>query len=196
MVLAQRSRVSKEDILCVALALAQDRGIQHFSLSDVAKRLGIGASTVVRHFGSREQLCLAVIAAYRLRLHTHIARVVAQYPPGSERLIRLVEMWCHRSLRPNARCLYAKASTAFAEQPPSRVRDAFTAGVEQWRGVLRSSLTETLGSARVVEVDYLLLELQGLLLGFHHDYHFLGELTSQDATLVIASWMRRHGMLQ
>lgn len=78
-------------ILAAAGEVLLASGLEAFELDDVARRAGVGRSTVYRRFGDRNGLIVAALAAETTRFFTALADVVA---PAEDVVDEVVAAFC------------------------------------------------------------------------------------------------------
>ncbi|MGP4014697.1 TetR/AcrR family transcriptional regulator [Saccharopolyspora sp. 5N708] len=84
-----RTAQRREDVLRAALAVFGERGFRNASLTEIAERAGMTHAGVLHHFGSKDQLLLAVL---RYRDGQEVAGVTGRSKPhGAELLPHLVQ---------------------------------------------------------------------------------------------------------
>lgn len=76
----------KQEIIQLAVALIETRGVQGFSYNDISKQLDITKASIHYHFPNKSDLVLAVIASYREKLE-HVVKKIEQIADQKERLI-------------------------------------------------------------------------------------------------------------
>lgn len=86
------TEVRKEQIVQAALSLVAAKGVSSLSMAALASRVGLGVSSLYRHFTSKDQVLDAVIGMLRKRLLGNVERAVAAAAPPREQLRRLLEM--------------------------------------------------------------------------------------------------------
>ncbi|MBP7864523.1 MAG: TetR/AcrR family transcriptional regulator [Acidobacteria bacterium] len=86
-----RTAIRQEQIVHAALEVIGTDGFHALSLSGIAERVGIGVSSVYRHFGSKDAVLDAVLDMLHRRLLRNVAEVREETPEALERLRRLME---------------------------------------------------------------------------------------------------------
>ena len=77
---SSRSPTLKEACVTEALAIIAEQGLEHLSLREVARRLGVSHGAPYRHFESRDRLLAAVVA----RCYDAFARHLDARPAGGD----------------------------------------------------------------------------------------------------------------
>lgn len=86
-----RSEVRRDQLTDATLAVLADHGLRGLSLAAVARRVGLTASAIYRHFPSKDAMLDAVLDRLRERLHGAIAAARADSADPIEALHRLLE---------------------------------------------------------------------------------------------------------
>ena len=83
------ARRNRERILCSAARLVDERGIDGFSMDDVAANAGVGKGTLYRRFGDRASLIRALIEEPERDFQESLIRGEPPLGPGAPALERL-----------------------------------------------------------------------------------------------------------
>jgi AcrR family transcriptional regulator len=133
-------------------------------------------SGVFAHFGSREELQIAVVREYHARFEAEVFSPAMDQPRGLPRLRALIERWLKRvSHEIDSGCIYISGAVEFDDRP-GPVRDALAQMVQTWRRALQRALEQAVqvGHLRAdTDVQQMLFEIHGLILALHHDARFL-----------------------
>src|SRR3954451_6839864 len=89
----RRGNATRESILQAAADLASVEGLEGLTIGRLATVLGMSKSGLFAHFGSKEELQLATIAAARRRFVDHVVRPSRELPRGRGRLDALLRDW-------------------------------------------------------------------------------------------------------
>lgn len=133
----QRGDQTRRAVLDRAVDIASVEGLEGLSLGRLSKELGVSKSGVFAHFGSKEELQLAAVAAGRTVFVRHVVRGALRTRPGVERLWRLCEDWLaySRDRVFSGGCFFYTVTAEF-ESRPGRVRDALVQAHREWRDLL------------------------------------------------------------
>ncbi|MBL8323507.1 MAG: TetR family transcriptional regulator [Rubrivivax sp.] len=163
-------------ILDAALALASQMGLEGLSIGALAEVTKMSKSGVFAHFGSREELQIAVIREYHARFEDEVFFPAIREPRGLPRLRALFERWVRRvSVELEAGCIYISGAVEFDDRP-GPVRDALADMVRAWHGALERAILGAVEAGHLREgtdAAQMLFELHGLVLALHHDWRFL-----------------------
>jgi len=172
----QKGQLTRATILEAALAQASHMGLEGLSIGALADQTGMSKSGVFAHFGSREELQIAVVAEYHRRFEEEVFFPALREPRGLPRLRALFESWVRQvAVELESGCIYISGAVEFDDRP-GPVRDALVTMVKAWHAALHKAIGLALevGHLRAeAPVDQILFELHGLILSLHHDARFL-----------------------
>ena len=163
-------------ILEAALGQASHMGLEGLSIGALAELTQMSKSGVFAHFGSREELQIAVIREYHARFEEEIFFPAVQEARGLPRLRALFERWVARvTVELDSGCIYISGAVEFDDRP-GPVRDALASMVRAWQAALERAIALSVEAGHLrADTDSLqmLFELHGLILALHHDARFL-----------------------
>jgi len=163
-------------ILEAALGQASHMGLEGLSIGALAELTQMSKSGVFAHFGSREELQIAVIREYHTRFEEEVFFPAVREARGLPRLRALVERWLRRvSVELDSGCIYISGAVEFDDRP-GPVRDALASMVRAWQAALERAirLSIEVGHLRTdTDTLQMLFEVHGLILALHHDARFL-----------------------
>lgn len=163
-------------ILEAALGQASHMGLEGLSIGALAELTQMSKSGVFAHFGSREELQIAVIREYHARFEEEVFFPAVRAARGLPRLRALFELWVQRvSVELDSGCIYISGAVEFDDRP-GPVRDALEAMVRAWQAALERAISLAIEAGHLrADTDTLqmLFELHGLILALHHDARFL-----------------------
>jgi AcrR family transcriptional regulator len=163
---------TRERILDRALRLASRDGLDGLSIGVLANDLGLSKSGLFAHFGSKEDLQLAVLAEAATRFTDTVMRPAFRAPRGEPRIRRLFENWMGWIGDPATPggCVMLAAATELDDQE-GRPRDFLVGSQRQLVGSLakaaRMAVEEGHFAARL-DADQFAFELYAMLLGCSH----------------------------
>ncbi|MFD6156906.1 TetR/AcrR family transcriptional regulator [Nocardia sp. NPDC060256] len=161
----------REDIVAAAVEILDETGDEKsVTLRSVARRVGIAAPSIYRHFPDQPTIMLAVVQQAFAELVEHLETAVAAASADPrERLFAL----CHAYLD-------------FADRHPERYRTMFG-------GVWMPALDET--TLTEADVSSLGDATMGMLVEIMHECVRAGESTSTDLSVdTVAVWLGLHGL--
>ncbi len=163
-------------ILEAALAHASRDGLEGLSIGVLADVTGMSKSGVFAHFGSREELQIAVVAEYHQRFEKEVFFPAIREVRGLPRLRALFERWvCQVAVELESGCIYISGAVEFDDRP-GLVRDALVSMVKAWHAALHKAIVLARDESHLLpdaDIDQILFELHGLILSLHHDARFL-----------------------
>jgi AcrR family transcriptional regulator len=172
----QKGRQTRATILDAALGMASHMGLEGLSIGALAEVTRMSKSGVFAHFGSREELQIAVIREYHARFEGEVFYPAVRVPRGLPRLRTLFERWVKRvSVEIDSGCIYISGAVEFDDRP-GPVRDALASMVMAWHGALERAIALAVAEGHLradTDATQMLFELHGLILALHHDARFL-----------------------
>ncbi|MDZ5458775.1 TetR/AcrR family transcriptional regulator [Azohydromonas lata] len=171
-----KGQATRAAILEAALAHALHAGLEGLSIGLLAERTGMSKSGVFAHFGSREDLQIAVIHEYHRRFSAEVFEPALRQSRGLPRLRVLFENWLERvTAELAAGCIYISGAVEFDDRPGA-VRDALVAMVGGWHAALERAIALAVSEGHLrsdAEPAQLRFEIHGLILAVHHDARLL-----------------------
>ena len=172
----QKGQQTRAAILEAALALSSHMGLEGLSIGALAEVAQMSKSGVFAHFGSREELQIAVIREYHARFEEEVFFPAVREQRGLPRLRALFERWVRRvSIEVDSGCIYISGAVEFDDRP-GPVRDALASMVRAWQSALERAIRLSVEAGHLQsDTDSLqmLFEVHGLILALHHDARFL-----------------------
>lgn len=172
----RKGEQTRASILEAALALAAREGLEGMTIGALAERMGMSKSGVFAHFGSREQLQIAVIDEYERRFVDEVLTPALAAPRGLVRLRAIVERWFDRTATDAADAgLWISGATEYDDRPGA-IREELVRRVRRWQHELSRAIrlaVETGELAADLDVEELVFQLYGLVLILHHDGRLL-----------------------
>ena len=168
----QKGLATRAAILDAALSLAAQMGLEGLSIGALAEVAGMSKSGVFAHFGSREELQIAVIREYHRRFEEEVFFPALREPRGVPRLRALFERWLRRvSIERDSGCIYISGAVEFDDRP-GPVRDALVGMVRAWHDALERAIRIAIDEGQLkpdTDAQQMLFETHGLILALHHD---------------------------
>jgi AcrR family transcriptional regulator len=172
----RKGELTRAAILEVALALSAREGIEGLTIGLLAERMHMSKSGVFAHFGSREDLQIAVVQAYHQHFVAEVFQPAMHHARGLPRLEALFANWVHRAtLEISQGCIYIGGAAEYDDRP-GPVRSALIELVGIWRGALLRASRQAVECGHLApDTDpvQLVFEVCGLVLSLHHDARFL-----------------------
>ena len=171
-----KGQQTRAAILEAALGLSSHMGLEGLSIGALAEVTQMSKSGVFAHFGSREELQIAVICEYHARFEEEVFFPAVSEARGLPRLRALFERWVRRvSVEVDSGCIYISGAVEFDDRP-GPVRDALASMVRAWQSALERAIALSVESGHLrpdTDALQMLFEVHGLILALHHDARFL-----------------------
>ncbi|KGM57662.1 TetR family transcriptional regulator [Lysobacter arseniciresistens ZS79] len=172
-----KGAATREAILEHAYGIACSAGLEGLSIGALAHAVRMSKSGVFAHFGSREDLQLAVLDTAAQRFVAHVFQPALRKPRGLARLRTIIEQWFdwvrHED---DGGCLFLAAVSEYDDRPGPQ-RDLLLQQDRQWRQALAHavSLAVEAGELRPdIDIEQLVFEIYALPLLVHHDAGLYG----------------------
>src|SRR4051812_8960204 len=127
-------------------------------------------SGLFAHFGSKQDLQLATVAAAAARFKATVVDPALELPDGAPRLRALAERYLDQLDTYSGGCFWAATSAEYDDRP-GPVRDAIAAAMDAWLGELERQA----GIAGVEEPDRFAFELYAVVMGANSRYRLSGD---------------------
>ncbi len=171
-----KGQQTRAAILEAALAQASHMGLEGLSIGALAELTHMSKSGVFAHFGSREELQIAVIREYHARFEEEVFFPAVSEARGLPRLRALFDRWVRRvSVELDSGCIYISGAVEFDDRP-GPVRDALASMVRAWQAALQRAISLSIEAGHLqpdTDALQMLFEIHGLILALHHDARFL-----------------------
>ena len=171
-----KGQQTRAAILEAALGQASHMGLEGLSIGALAEVTQMSKSGVFAHFGSREELQIAVIREYHARFEEEVFFPAVSEARGLPRLRALFDRWVRRvSVELDSGCIYISGAVEFDDRP-GPVRDALASMVRAWQAALQRAISLSIEAGHLqpdTDALQMLFEIHGLILALHHDARFL-----------------------
>ncbi|HYA66294.1 MAG TPA: TetR/AcrR family transcriptional regulator [Burkholderiaceae bacterium] len=172
----RKGELTHAAILEAALAIAQRDGMEGLTIGLLAERLGMSKSGVFAHFGSREDLQLAVLQEYAARFVERVLRPAVRRARGLPRVRAMVDRWLALLAEElEAGCILIGGATEYDDRPGA-LHDALAAIISSWKGELVRALEQAKSCGHLrgdVDLEQMVFEIYGLMLMLHQDARLL-----------------------
>jgi AcrR family transcriptional regulator len=159
-----------------AYALARLEGLEGLSIGTLATDVGMSKSGVFAHFGSREELQLAVLDTGRQRFVSQVLLPALKQPRGLPRLRAIVANWFEWSREHQSGCVLLSAASEY-DGRDGALHDGVVRQQSGWRDELQKAIAQAVGLGQLrsdTDVAQLAFEIYALMLGLHHDAGLFG----------------------
>jgi AcrR family transcriptional regulator len=170
---------TRQSILDRAVDLASLEGLERLTIGRLAEELQMSKSGLFAHFGSKEDLQVAVIEAASQRYINEIFRRALDAPRGYPRLVAICDAWLsyiRRRVFPGG-CFFAAASFEF-DGRPGPIRDLIRRLMHDWIAALEKAIVMAQDEGhldRSVDPAQLAFEMNSLFFGANFDYCLLDD---------------------
>ncbi|RXZ44375.1 TetR/AcrR family transcriptional regulator [Crenobacter cavernae] len=175
---------TRDRIVHYAVTLASEVGVSGLTLGVLADGLAMSKSGLFAHFGSKEELQLAVVLAAQDAFVDEAIRPALTASRGLARLAALFDGWLARfeGGRYPGGCPLLAAAYEFDDQPGA-IRDALVAGQKGLRDTLAKAVAlavETGELAPDTDAAEVAFALFALVQAAHHDARLLDDARAYD----------------
>lgn len=167
---------TRELILEHAYDLARNDGLEGLSIGSLATDVGMSKSGVFAHFGSREDLQLAVLDTGRQRFVTRVLLPALKQPRGLPRLRAIVANWFEWSREHQSGCVLLSAASEY-DGRDGALHDGVVVQQAGWRDELEKAIGQAVEAGHLradTDAGQLAFEIYALMLGLHHDAGLFG----------------------
>jgi AcrR family transcriptional regulator len=143
----------------------------------VAISAGMSKSGVFAHFGSKEQLQLALLESVGVRFVEFVRAPALREPRGLPRLRKLTERWCEWSRAHRSGCVLLSAAVEYDGRREGAIRDHVLRQQAGWRDEVRRTIQLSVDEGHLrtdTDTAQLAFEIYSLMLGLHHDAGLFG----------------------
>lgn len=177
----RKGEQTRAAIVDAALALSGRVGLEGLTIGALAERMQMSKSGVFAHFGSREDLQLAVLKEYERRFVDDILVPALKERRGLPRLRAIAERWLDRTAIEAARgCILIAGATEYDDRP-GPLRDELVSMVRSWQRELTRAIRQAVESGELrtdTDPGELVFGLYGIVLVLHHDTRLLNNADS------------------
>jgi AcrR family transcriptional regulator len=167
---------TRELILDHAYELARTSGLEGLSIGALATDVGMSKSGVFAHFGSREDLQLAVLDTAARRFMARVLLPALSASRGLPRLRAIVAQWCEWGRVHQSGCVLLTAAGEY-DGRDGALHDAVVAQQDGWRRELEKAIVQAVAEGHLqadTDAAQLAFEIYALMLGLHHDAGLFG----------------------
>jgi AcrR family transcriptional regulator len=170
MIAATKGAQTRAAILDRAVDLASVEGLEGLTIGRLAAELRMSKSGLFAHFGSKQDLQLATIAAAAERFRAAVIEPAMSAPDGAPRLRAMGERYLAHLDLYSGGCFWGATSTEYDDRP-GPVRDAIADALDAWLGELERQAK----IAGVDEPERFAFELYAVVMGANARYRLSGD---------------------
>jgi AcrR family transcriptional regulator len=165
-------------ILDEALRLVSKSGLDGLTIGTLAEATGMSKSGLFAHFGSREELLLAVLAHGQAQFGEVVFQPAMAKPRGLPRLRAMFVNWLDwtESAELPGGCPMIGGATEFDDKPGA-VRDMLAGGQRSWIETLKRAARQAVEEGQLsqdTDPEQIAFEMFGIALVVHHHRRLLG----------------------
>jgi AcrR family transcriptional regulator len=165
-------------ILDEGLKLVSKAGLDGLTIGTLAEATGMSKSGLFAHFGSREELLLAVLAHGQEEFVEVVLKPALQQPRGVPRLKAMFVNWLDwtESAELPGGCPMIGGATEFDDKP-GPVRDMLASGQRAWIDTLKRAVRQAVEEKQLppgTDPEQIAFEMFGIALVVHHHRRLLG----------------------
>ncbi len=173
---ARKGDMTRAAIVAAALDAASREGLEGLTIGTLADQMRMSKSGVFAHFGSREELQLAVLKAYVHRFIDRVLRPAVRKPRGLPRLQAILDRWVAFLAQEMERGCIMIAGAVEYDDVPGALRDEMVSIITGWKRELVCAIRQATAEGHLrtgVDAQQLVFEIYGLMLAMHQDARLL-----------------------
>jgi AcrR family transcriptional regulator len=169
---------TRATILDEALRLVSKAGLEGLTIGTLAEATGLSKSGLFAHFGSREELMLAVLDHGQKEFTEVVLKPALAKPRGVPRVRAMFVNWLDwtESADLPGGCPMIGGATEFDDKP-GPVRDMLAGGQRAWIETLKRGVQQAVQEGQlpaVTDPEQIAFEMFGIALVVHHHRRLLG----------------------
>jgi AcrR family transcriptional regulator len=167
---ATKGERTRAAILERAVDLASVEGLEGLTIGRLAADLGMSKSGLFAHFGSKQDLQLATVAAAGDRFRAVVIEPSLGAPDGAPRLRAMAEHYLEYLDTFAGGCFWGSTASEYDDRP-GPVRDAIAATMDAWM----AELVRQSKAAGIADPDRFAFELYSVVMGANSRYRLTGD---------------------
>jgi AcrR family transcriptional regulator len=184
---ASKGERTRAAILDAALRLVSSSGLEGLTIGTLADATGMSKSGLFAHFGSREELLLAVLNHGQQEFIEVVMNPALKKPRGLPRLRAMFVNWLDwtESADLPGGCPMIGGATEFDDKP-GPVKDLLASGQIAWIDTLKRAVRQALEEKQVqagTDPEQIAFEMFGIALVVHHHRRLLGYQKARERAL-------------
>jgi AcrR family transcriptional regulator len=158
--------------------MVSNGGLEGLTIGTLADATGLSKSGLFAHFGSREELLLAVLAHGQEEFTRVVFTPAMDFPHGTPRLRAMFTNWLDwtESAELPGGCPMLGGATEFDDKP-GPVRDMLAGGQRLWIETLKRGVRQAIEAGQLAadtDPEQIAFEMFGIALVVHHHRRLLG----------------------
>lgn len=183
----RKGEQTRATILDVALELASREGLEGLTIGVLAERMSMSKSGVFAHFGSREDLQIAVLKRYNDLFEDDVFYPSLKEARGLPRLREFFARWVRRvTMEIVSGCIYISGAVEYDDRPGA-IREALVSMVDTLQEALRRCIQQAIDEGHLrpdTDARQMAFEIYGLVLALHHDARFIRRPDSAERAML------------
>jgi AcrR family transcriptional regulator len=168
----RKGQQTRAAIVQAALEQAARAGLEGLTIGALAEQMHMSKSGVFAHFGSREDLQIAVLKAYEARFIDEVLKPSLREARGLPRLLAILNHWLERTVIEAALgCIWISGASEYDDRPGA-VRDELVSMVQGWQREISRAIEQGIREGHLrkdTDVNDLVFGIYGVILVLHHD---------------------------
>lgn len=168
----RKGQQTRAAIVQAALEQAARAGLEGLTIGALAEQMHMSKSGVFAHFGSREDLQIAVLKAYEARFIDEVLKPSLREARGLPRLLAILNHWLERTVIEAALgCIWISGASEYDDRPGA-VRDELVSMVQGWQREISRAIEQCIREGHLrkdTDVSDLVFGIYGVILVLHHD---------------------------
>jgi AcrR family transcriptional regulator len=179
---------TRATILDEALRIVSKAGLDGLTIGTLADATGMSKSGLFAHFGSREELLLAVLAHGQAEFTEVVFQPAMAKPRGLPRLRAMFVNWLDwtESAELPGGCPMIGGASEYDDKP-GPVRDMLAGGQRAWIETLKRAVRQAVEEGQLgkdTDPEQIAFEIFGIALVVHHHRRLLGYRKARERALV------------
>lgn len=187
-----KGAATRESIVARAYDIARASGVEGLSIGPLATAVGMSKSGVFAHFGSREDLQLAVLEEAALRFGNAVLMPALSQPRGLPRLRAIMEHWFEWVRSTAGGGCVLMASVMEYDDRPGALHDQVMHNERRWRSELARAVQLAIDAGHLVpaDVEQYVFELYAIPLTVHHEAGLFGyDVARRHGDAAVERWI-------
>ncbi len=187
---------TRETIIDQAYDMARQTGLEGLSIGPLAQAVGMSKSGVFAHFGSREDLQLAVLDSAALRFGQQVLIAALTQPRGLPRLRAIMRNWFEWGRMATGGCVLVGSVSEYDDRP-GPIRDRVQQNEQRWRTELQRAAQLAIDARhlRDGDTDQYAFELYAIPLAMLHEAGLFGyERARRHGDTALERWIAAHSL--
>ena len=189
-----KGAATRDSIVDRAYDIARASGVEGLSIGPLAAAVGMSKSGVFAHFGSREDLQLAVLEEAALRFGNAVLIPALALPRGLPRVRAIMQNWFEWVRGTTGGCVLL-ASVSEYDDRPGALREQVLHNERRWRNELQRAVQLAIDAGHLVagDAEQYVFELYAIPLAVHHEAGLFGyEAARRHGDAAVERWIANH----